>query len=121
MNFFKKAGNKIKKGYNKAVKSFLKRQMKSQETIEAIKNPEILKPYFNKSDDEMKEIFTEQASHHRFKPFNSPYWHAYTYWLGYEAMERFKDKPKILKKLNKIGERATKKLNDLEDKDVQGR
>lgn len=100
--------------FDRFLRKSIKIKTRGEEMRRAFLDPEIVKHYFDMSNDEEKEFFIEQASKHGKKPFNSPYWQAYIYWLGFEASNKLPEHVK--KKLKLVGEKAIKKA-EKEEKD----
>jgi len=105
--------NRMKKKALKQFERLVKAKMVAEEYRQVFYNPDLAKMYYDISDDELKEIFEEQASEHSKKPFNSPYFWAFAYWKGVEAEKKLDKYPKAIKKaLQTAGSLFIKKVKE---------
>jgi len=65
-------------------------------------NPNLVKIYFNISDEKHKEMFINQAKKYDKKPDNSPYWWAFVYWNNVDEDQIPKKTKKLLKNINSL-------------------
>ncbi len=93
--------------FDRFLRKSIKIKTRGEEMRRAFFNPEIVKHYYEMGDEIDRKIWDEQASKHGKKPFNSPYWWAYLYFLGLEASNKLPEHVK--KKLKLVGEKAIKK------------